>query len=93
MQTLAHSGCDQNDGKTYNDSLMEALDGNMLTEHDIDVALTRVLMQRFKVGAFDPPAVVGPLRSIPMSVVDSPQHRQSVTQHDLSRPYICHCCV
>ena len=54
-RSYCQAGCDQNDGKTYNESLMNALAANMLTEQDIDLALTRVLTQRFKVGAFDPP--------------------------------------
>lgn len=43
----------------------------MINESDIDVALARVLLQRFRVGAFDAPSVVGHYRSIPVTALDT----------------------
>ena len=68
------AGCDQNDGVTYAKSLAGAISRDLVATSDIDTALTRVLMQRFRVGAFDPPQLC-PFRSIGTAVMDSPAHR------------------
>jgi beta-glucosidase len=59
---------------TY-DRLGEAIERGLITEADIDRSLARTLATRFKLGMFDPPEMV-PFTSIPMSVVNSPKHRQ-----------------
>jgi len=69
------AGCDQNDGNTYAENVGPAVQQGLVSEKDIDVALTRVLMQRFRVGSFAP-AENNPYRRIPSSVLDSPAHRQ-----------------
>lgn len=69
------AGCDQNDGRTYNDNGMAAIKAGLITEDDIDRALSRVLTQRFRVGAFDPKAEVS-FRTIPTTELDAPAHRQ-----------------
>ena len=48
------AGCDLNDGTTYANNGGDALAQGLMTEKDVDVALSRVLLQRFRVGAFDP---------------------------------------
>eukprot|EP00039_Didymoeca_costata_P009401 m.124430 g.124430 ORF g.124430 m.124430 type:complete len:888 (-) comp14471_c0_seq2:27-2690(-) len=63
------AGCDQNDGVTYAQNLEAALNQGLLSEKELDVALSRILMQRFRVGAFDPSNVVGPLRNIGLDQV------------------------
>jgi beta-glucosidase len=68
-------GCDIGCDCAYYDHLQEALDRGLVTEADIDVALARTLGTRFKLGMFDPQEEV-PFASIPMSVVDSPEHRK-----------------
>ena len=68
------AGCDQNDGSTYAKSLAGALSQGLVAAADIDVALTRILLQRFRVGAFDPPQLC-PYRSIRTSALDSTTHR------------------
>ena len=73
------AGCDQNDGRTYADSAMDAVNAGLLTEGDVDKALSNILMQRFRVGAFDPKASVS-FRDIPIDVLDSPEHRSSALQ-------------
>jgi beta-glucosidase len=67
-------GCDLSCGCTY-DLLGEAVERGLITEADIDTALTRTLTTRFKLGMFDPPDQV-PLTQISTSVINSPEHRQ-----------------
>ena len=50
---------------------------------DIDMALIRVLTQRFKLGMFDPPELQ-PWSSIPMDVVGS-QHHVEVAEEAVRR--------
>jgi len=67
------TGCDISCGCTY-DYLGEALEKGLLTISDIDLALSRTLATRFKLGMFDPQEQV-PYASTPMSVVGSTKHR------------------
>jgi beta-glucosidase len=53
----------------------KALQQGLLTEGDIDQALRRILRVRFRLGEFDPPAMV-PYKAISPSVIDSAEHRQ-----------------
>jgi beta-glucosidase len=73
------AGCDLNCGigaKEYvNDYVLKALKKGLITEDEIDLALSRLLRARFKLGMFDPYDKV-PYNHIPKSVIDSPQHRQ-----------------
>jgi beta-glucosidase len=68
------AGCDLSCICTY-DHLGEAIDRGLITEADIDRSLGRTLATRFKLGMFDPPADV-PYAAIPLSVVNSAEHRQ-----------------
>ena len=68
------AGCDISCGVTY-DRLDEAIQRGLVTEADIDRALSRTLLTRFKLGIFDPPEMV-PYASIPQSVICSPKHRR-----------------
>lgn len=67
------SGCDLNCGKIYL-HLKEAVDKNLITEKEIDVAVKRLFMARFKLGMFDPPEMVK-YTKIPYDVVDSKEHK------------------
>ena len=62
-------GCDLNCGSYYK-SLGEAVKEGFITEEQIDVALRRILMARFKMGMFDPEEVV-PYSKIPAEIVCS----------------------
>ncbi len=53
---------------------MDAVQQGLLSERDIDTALRRLLVARFRLGVFDPPAMV-PYSHIPESEIDSPSHR------------------
>jgi len=66
------AGCDLNCGDQYY-ALGRALAKGLLTTHDIDQALHHVLSARFRLGMFDPDAMV-PYAQIPISEVDSPAH-------------------
>ena len=72
------AGCDLSCMCTY-DHLSEALERGLINEVDIDQALSRTLATRFKLGMFDPPEQV-PYASIPLSVVNSPEHCQLAYQ-------------
>ena len=66
-------GTDLECGRSYR-SLVEAVQKNLVSERDIDVALTRLFTARFRLGMFDPPERVK-WAQIPYSVVDQPSHR------------------
>ncbi len=72
------AGCDISCGVTY-DKLEEAIQRGLVTEADVDTALRRTLLTRFKLGIFDPPERV-PYASIPQSVICSPKHRRLARQ-------------
>jgi beta-glucosidase len=63
------SGTDLECGSAYR-NLKEALEKNMITEKDIDVALKRLFVARFRLGMFDPEEMVK-YASIPYSANDS----------------------
>lgn len=67
------SGTDLNCGIVYH-SLVEAVELGLLSEADIDVALTRLMEARFRLGMFDPPEMV-PYAQIPITMNDTPEHR------------------
>ena len=56
-------------------ALVEAVQQKLISEAEIDTALSRLFRARFKLGMFDPPSsyVYG---QIPFSEVNSPEHRQ-----------------
>ncbi|MCW3785254.1 glycoside hydrolase family 3 protein [Plebeiibacterium sediminum] len=62
-------GCDLNCGSYYK-SLGKAVEEGLITEEQIDVALRRILLARFKMGMFDPDEEV-PFSKIPIGVVCS----------------------
>lgn len=67
------NGCDLNCGKTY-EYLQEALKRDLLTDADLDRALTNLFRTRMKLGMFDPPQL-NPYSKIDLSVVGSDEHR------------------
>jgi beta-glucosidase len=64
------AGNDLCSGTTYDKGLPEALKRGLVTTHDLDRALGRLLQLRFALGQFDPPALVK-YRAIPESAVAS----------------------
>jgi beta-glucosidase len=68
------AGCDLNCGGTYK-QLVAAVQKGLLAERDIDLAVSRLLTARFRLGMFDPPAQVR-WAQLPYSIVDSSEHRQ-----------------
>ena len=67
-------GCDLECGSTYK-ALRAALDKGLVKESDLDVALTRLLTARMRLGMFDPPERVR-YAQIPYSVNESKEHDQ-----------------
>jgi beta-glucosidase len=65
-------GCDLNCGDTY-PALSEAIERDLVSEADLDVAVKRLFMARFKLGMFDPVERVA-YAQIPFSVNNSPAH-------------------
>lgn len=68
------AGTDLNCGVEYS-NVTGAVRAGLLTEAEINVSLRRLLMGRFKLGMFDPPAAVKYSR-IPPSENDSKEHRE-----------------
>jgi len=68
------AGTDLDCGITY-ESALPAVRKGLLAESDINRALRRLLLARFKLGMFDPPEMVK-WAQIPYSVNDSPAHRE-----------------
>ncbi len=68
------AGTDLNCGVEYG-NLLTAVKSGVMKESELDQPLRRLLTARFKLGLFDPPAMVKYTR-IPYSVNDSPAHRQ-----------------
>jgi beta-glucosidase len=74
------TGCDLECGCTYGirchyGLLEKAVREGLLTMEDIDRSVKRLFKARFRLGMFDPPEQV-PYAQIPLSVVDSPEHRE-----------------
>jgi len=59
-------GTDLNCGVTFN-HLAQAVEEGLITEDDLDVAVKRIMLARFKLGLFDPDYLV-PYAGIPLSV-------------------------
>lgn len=68
------AGCDLCCGTNYND-LVPAVRAGLVNVEQINTALRRVLMARFRLGLFDPPEMVS-YAQIPISENDSPEHEQ-----------------
>ena len=67
------TGTDLECGSSYA-QLVQAVKDGLITEADIDVAITRLMTARFELGEMDDPSLVE-WNSIPASVVDSKEHR------------------
>jgi len=68
------AGCDLCCGTDYN-SLARAVKKGLLTESEINGALALIFEARFRLGLFDPPALVS-YTQIPAGEVDSPAHEE-----------------
>jgi len=67
------NGCDLECGCAFL-AIAEALGRDLLTEADIDLALSRLMEARIRLGMFDPPERV-PWANIPYDANDRPEHR------------------
>lgn len=68
------AGCDMDCGGTLQHYLKAAVDQDLISEHDVSLAVIRLMTVRYLLGCFDPPEKV-PYTQIPFAVVDSPAHR------------------
>lgn len=68
------SGTELNCGNVY-PSLIKAVEEGYITESEIDIAVKRLFLARFKLGMFDPQEDV-PFNSISLDVLDSEPHRK-----------------
>jgi beta-glucosidase len=68
------AGTDTACGEEYL-TLPKAVEHGLVKESEMDAAMRRLFAARMKLGMFDPPGDV-PFNQTPMSVVDSPEHRQ-----------------
>lgn len=60
-------------GKGYLDNLPLAVDKGLVQRHQLEDAMRRSLLPRFRVGLYDPDHMV-PWSTIPLSVVEGPEH-------------------
>jgi beta-glucosidase len=67
------AGCDLTCGNEYL-SLKDAVSKGLISQKEIDAAVTSLMLARFKLGMFDPPSAV-PYSSITISDNDTPGHR------------------
>ncbi|MFP4367737.1 MAG: glycoside hydrolase family 3 C-terminal domain-containing protein [Bacteroidales bacterium] len=72
------AGTDLNCGNSY-PALVEAFNQGLVTEEEINICVTRLMVARMKLGMFDPPSLVS-YTSIPVSVVDSYEHQQAALE-------------
>jgi len=72
------SGNDLNCGRTYA-ALVKAVQDGLATERDVDVALTRLMTARMRLGMFDPPRRV-PWAKTPQAVNQAPAHDELARQ-------------
>ncbi len=72
------NGCDLNCGGIYS-SLLVAVDQKFITEDEIDVALNRLFIARFKLGMFDPQDKI-PYSKISPSIVNGIKHQKLARQ-------------
>lgn len=68
------NGEDLNCGTTFQEHCRAAIAQGLMTEADLDLALTRVLAARFSVGEFDAPSQVS-WTAVPESALDCQAHR------------------
>lgn len=68
------AGCDFSDAE-YRTNIPKAIQQGKLPMERLDDAVYRVMRDRFRLGEFDPPAMV-PYSKIPFSVICSPEHRK-----------------
>ncbi|MBN2716676.1 MAG: glycoside hydrolase family 3 C-terminal domain-containing protein [Deltaproteobacteria bacterium] len=68
------AGTDLNCGDRYQADIVEAVALGVISEAEVDQALTRLFTARFMLGEFDAPQNV-PYRAIPNSALDSPDNR------------------
>ena len=66
--------CGYGKGQAY-PALVQAVQEKLITEAELDIALTHLFRARFELGMFDPPSSYTYGR-IPFSEVNSPEHRQ-----------------
>jgi beta-glucosidase len=68
------AGCDLDCGDVLG-ALVHAATQGLVKEDEIDSAVQRLFLARFRLGMFDPPALV-PYANIPASVIDCEAHRE-----------------
>ncbi|MEP0367412.1 MAG: glycoside hydrolase family 3 C-terminal domain-containing protein [Cyclobacteriaceae bacterium] len=73
------SGTDLNCGNTYDPALSDAVLSKFIDEAEVDLALTRLMTARFKLGMFDDPERV-PWSKLPYDVVRSEEHQELAKQ-------------
>ena len=69
------AGTDLNCGTVYKSALIDAVKKGLLSEEEINVSVKRLFTARFKLGMFDPPAMVK-YSKIPVEEIDSKEHRE-----------------
>ncbi len=68
------NGCELNCGTVYT-SLLRAVEQGLIAESEIDLAVKRLFVARFRLGMFAPPGQ-HPYQDIPYVIVGCPEHKQ-----------------
>lgn len=71
--TALLAGCDMENGTSFQNCLLPALNEQLIKESDIDTALYRSLRAKFRLGLFDPPEACK-YNSLPDSLINSYTH-------------------
>ena len=72
-------GTDVECGQTVYKTLLEAVKNNLIKEEQLDISLKRLFMIRYRLGMFDPPAMVK-FAQTPATVLESAAHRAQALQ-------------
>eukprot|EP00743_Colponemidia_sp_Colp-15_P004373 GILK01004716.1.p1 GENE.GILK01004716.1~~GILK01004716.1.p1 ORF type:complete len:863 (+),score=137.81 GILK01004716.1:303-2591(+) len=73
------AGTDLDCGTFYRQHLEDAVNKQFLTEQDIDISVSRLFEQRFKLGVFDPPARVK-YHQLGAELLENSEHRELALQ-------------
>ena len=81
------AGTDLDCGSIYQGNALAAVNGNILTEDEIDLALLRLFTARMKTGEFDPAEIV-PYAQIKKEVLEAPEHLALSLQSSRQAPVL-----
>ena len=73
------AGCELNCGLVYEDALLDAVKKGLISEDEIDTAVKRLFLVRYKLGLFAPKEEM-PYSNISADVIESKEHQELALQ-------------